>query len=177
MYSQASGIIEKLKANRISRPHLCFEEKSMFYLLGKQYPLHLTKRLRLFDHAFMIPDGSDTEKKQAIIALYKELAKLIIVPKVRQFQEICQLFPEKININSAETRWGSCSGKKTLSFSWKLLQCPEETVDYVIVHELAHLKEMNHSRAFWNVVKSIMPDYAARRAALNRFARTLPCWK
>ncbi|MBR2344610.1 MAG: M48 family metallopeptidase [Lentisphaeria bacterium] len=176
MFMHSGDIVKKLQLRRTCRPAPAFTENSQFWLLGRLYPLHLTRRLCLFDHAFMIPDGSNEDKKAALITLYKELSRHIIINKVTRFQEICHLYPEKININSATTRWGSCSGKKTISFSWKLIQCPEELVDYVVVHELAHLKEMNHSQAFWAEVGKIIPDYADHRAALRKFARQLPHW-
>lgn len=65
----------------------------------------------------------------------------------------------KITIREQKTRWGSCSSKGNLNFNWKLILMPREVLDYVVVHELAHRKEMNHSRAFYQVVESIMPDY------------------
>ena len=65
----------------------------------------------------------------------------------------------KITIRNQKTRWGSCSSKGNLNFNWKLILMPREVLDYVVVHELAHRKEMNHSRAFYQVVESIMPDY------------------
>ena len=145
-------------------------------LLGTSYPLHLTRRLRIFDHAFMIPDGTDAEKKTSMITLYRELAQLIIPKRVSIYSKKSGLKPEKIQINSASTRWGSCSGFKTLSFSWKLVQLPLDVIDYVAVHELSHLQEMNHSPAFWTVVGSIMPDYISRRKKLNELSRTLPRW-
>ena len=65
----------------------------------------------------------------------------------------------RIKINSASSRWGSCSVRKTLNFSWRLLMTPPDVIDYVIVHELAHLKELNHSRRFWLEVEAMLPDY------------------
>ena len=58
-----------------------------------------------------------------------------------------------------ETRWGSCSSEKNLNFNWKLILAPPEVLDYVVVHELCHLKEMNHSKAFWDEVGKVMPEY------------------
>ena len=168
--------VTKLKQRNKQHHELNFSENSTFLLLGTPYPLHLTRRLRIFDHAFMIPDGADDEKKASMITLYRELAQLIIPKRVSIYSEKSGLKPEKIQINSASTRWGSCSGFKTLSFSWKLVQLPLDVIDYVAVHELSHLQEMNHSPAFWTVVGSIMPEYISRRKKLNELSRTLPRW-
>ena len=65
----------------------------------------------------------------------------------------------KITIRNQKTRWGSCSSEKNLNFNWKLILAPPEVLDYVVVHELCHLKEMNHSKAFWDEVGKVMPEY------------------
>ena len=75
-----------------------------------------------------------------------------------------------IRINSARTRWGSCSSKGTLSFSYRLVSYPKETIDAVIIHELAHLTHANHSRKFWDLVYSILPDYEARVKILKNIS-------
>ena len=112
----------------------------------------------MFDEKFMIPNGNEESKKASIITLYRQLAAKIINARVDIYKQLMNLYPEKIRISSASTRWGSCSTNKTLSFSWKLIQCPLECVDYVVVHELAHLAEMNHSAAFWGEVARVLPD-------------------
>ena len=77
---------------------------------------------------------------------------------------------KQINIGDAKTRWGSCSSKRILNYSWRLIMAPPEIIDYVAAHEVAHLKEMNHSPAFWKLVKFIMPDYKLARKWLRTHA-------
>ena len=77
------------------------------------------------------------------------------------------LKPQRISITKAKTRFGSCSSKKTISFSCFLLLYPPEAVDYVVVHELAHLKYMNHQKEFYRLIEQLMPDYKKRRALLK----------
>ena len=72
-------------------------------------------------------------------------------------------------MRNQKTRWGSCSSQGNLNFNNRLLLVPEELVDYVVVHELAHRKEMNHPNAFWNVVEKYMPDYKERRKKLREY--------
>lgn len=176
MVEEQSAVIAGLLARAARRPKPELRDGETFMLLGEPYPLRLTRRLRLFDHGFLIPDGDFEAKKAAMVELYRELAGIMIPRRVEFFQDLCGIRPDKVRINSAETRWGSCSGKRTLSFSWKLIQCPRETVDYVVVHELSHLHEMNHSPAFWRRVGAVLPDYATRRRRLHEFARALPRW-
>lgn len=153
-----------------------FTEGSRFMFLGKAYTLHLTHRLRIFDGGFFVPHGSKEEIRKSMIALYRELAAAIIRKRLLLWLEITGETPEKIRISGANTRWGSCSSNRTISFSWKLIQCPLETVDYVIVHELSHLKELNHSPAFWQQVEKFIPDYRKRKQQLKEFSLQLPHW-
>jgi predicted metal-dependent hydrolase len=72
-----------------------------------------------------------------------------------------------ITITSAKTRWGSCSGDNALRYTYRLLYCPKEIIDYVVVHELAHTVEHNHSKRFWQVVERYIPDWKERRKWLK----------
>ena len=80
---------------------------------------------------------------------------------------------KRIRISNAVSRWGSCSSNKTLSFNWRLIMAPIDVIDYVIVHELAHLVEMNHSKKFWGILGEIMPDYMDKRRWLRIHGRKL----
>ena len=159
----------------LQRPALSFDENSRFALLGKFYPLKQTARLYCFDgERFLIPRGSDDEMKTKLISLYQEMAKKYIFKRCTELQSYCNLHPDNLRLSSADTRWGSCNSKRTISFSWKLIQCPPELIDYVIIHELAHLKELNHSPKFWRIVASFCPDHQLRKNQLKAFSRQLP---
>ncbi len=90
---------------------------------------------------------------------YKRQAKQYITTRVAEIAKIHNITYNDLRITSAKTRWGSCSSKRNINFSFRLILTPKEVIDYVIIHELSHLKEMNHSKSFWNEVKKIMPDY------------------
>ena len=92
-----------------------------------------------------------------------DLALKVIPDKVRQYAEMMQLSYGRITIRNQKTRWGSCSAKGNLNFNCLLMLVPDEVVDYVVVHELCHLLEMNHSEAFWQQVERIIPDYKIQR--------------
>ncbi len=104
---------------------------------------------------------------------YKKEAKLYLQQKCLHFSEIMGLLPGAVKINSAKTRWGSCNRKGDINFTYRLLFVPEKLIDYVVVHELAHLKEMNHSSRFWSVVGQTMPDYKLRRKQLREYERQI----
>ena len=104
----------------------------------------------------------------ADIAVLKKRAKLILKQKTDKYSEIMGLKYGRITITSATTRFGSCSSKGNISYSYRLMLYPEEAIDYVVVHELAHLAEMNHSKRFYAIVERILPDYKCRAAMLKK---------
>jgi hypothetical protein len=89
------------------------------------------------------------------------------------------LYANKIGITAAKTRWGSCSGRNNINFSWRLMMAEPEVIDYVIVHELAHIKEKNHGKQFWRLVEKYEPDYRERKNKLKQLADRLiaDCWE
>ena len=102
------------------------------------------------------------ERKQGI-----ELAKMLIPERVAYFAKQMDVTYGRITIREQKTRWGSCSSKGNLNFNWKLVLFEPELLDYVVVHELAHRIEMNHSANFWIIVESVLPDYKERRKRLR----------
>ncbi len=99
---------------------------------------------------------------------YKKEARELIPPRVEQIANKHGFSYNTIKITSAQTRWGSCTSKKNLNFTYRLVLAPQEVMDYVIVHELCHLRQMNHSKKFWNEVATIMPDYKNQELWLKK---------
>jgi predicted metal-dependent hydrolase len=109
-------------------------------------------------------------KNEPDAALEKNLraqAKGILPGRVAYYAGRMGVAPGQIKITGAKTRWGSCSAKGNLNFSWRLMLAGEREIDYVVVHELAHLREMNHSPRFWAVVEAALPDYRERKKSLT----------
>ncbi|MBQ9746213.1 MAG: M48 family metallopeptidase [Clostridia bacterium] len=96
-----------------------------------------------------------------------ELAKSIIPAKVAHFAAIMGVTPASVKITGAKTRFGSCSGKNALCFTWRLMCYPENAIDYVVIHELSHIYHHNHSKEFWKTVEKYMPDYKEARKILH----------
>jgi len=98
----------------------------------------------------------------------KKIAKEYIVQRTGELANQLGFKFNKIRIKGQKTRWGSCSSKKNLNFNWKLILTSKVCVDYVIIHELAHTKEMNHSKNFWDLVEQCMSDYKVHRKTLKK---------
>ena len=108
-----------------------------------------------------IPGTEAAERRSERIetkCLYTK-SKETITKRVSYFARLMGVSYRNITIREQKTRWGSCSSEKNLNFNWKLILAPPEVLDYVVVHELCHLKEMNHSKAFWDEVGKVMPEY------------------
>ena len=111
------------------------------------------QRSRIEQH----PEPSDEQREQLI-----RRAKEILPERVAYYSGLMELHPPGITITGAVSRFGSCSPKNRLCFSWRLMQYPMRAVDYVVVHELAHIRHKNHGRDFYALVQSILPDYRER---------------
>ena len=105
--------------------------------------------------------------------LYRDKAREIFEQKVSYYAQMMGVSYGRIAIRDQKTRWGSCSGEGNLNFNWRLIFAPEGVLDYVVVHELAHRKEMNHSPRFWRVVEDTMPEYRKYQKWLKENGRGL----
>ncbi len=108
------------------------------------------------------PEPTDEERK-ALLAQAREYLPM----RVDYWSGIMGLTPTVLKITSARTRFGSCSGKNSLCFSWRLMQYPPEAIDYVVVHELAHIRHHDHSPAFYALIERYMPDWRERMKLLK----------
>ena len=122
------------------------------------------------------PQIKNIPKDTATCALekrYRDAAKEYIPKRVEYYHSLTGGSYKKITIRDQKTRWGSCSSNGTLSFNYRLMLAPPRVLDYVVVHELCHLTHMNHSKAFWDMVASILPEYKEYRKWLKDNGHTL----
>lgn len=113
-----------------------------------------------------IEEKPEVLTEEQMQALY-EKARRILPDRVRYYSAQMGLKPSAVRINRAKTRFGSCSSQGSINFSCRLLQCPKEAVDYVVVHELAHLRFMNHGKEFYRLIETYLPDYRERKKRLK----------
>lgn len=116
------------------------------------------------------------ERLAAIDRWYRREARGRIEAVVAREAERLGLYPTKVTIRDQRTRWGSCSTSGTLSFNWRLVIGPAEALDYVVVHELVHLRHHDHSSRFWTALSDAMPDWRPRAAWLRANERSLTSW-
>lgn len=104
---------------------------------------------------------------------YKKKLGPVLEHRVAYYAQVMGVSYNRVTIRAQKTRWGSCSARGNLNFNWKLILMPLEVLDYVVVHELAHRIEMNHSDRFWVQVEKILPDYQERRRRLKEYGREM----
>jgi len=115
-------------------------------------------RVRLNNH----PEPTDAERAECIAR-----AEEVLPERVRFYSERMKLVPAGITVTGAKTRFGSCSGKNRICFSWRLMLYPDAAIDYVVVHELAHIRYKNHGKDFYALIASVLPDYKERQKLLR----------
>jgi hypothetical protein len=162
------------KMNEIKRrppiPIHEYAEGELFLFLGRSYPLHIVENGsmaieradRLHVSSMLIPDIRNQLKHW-----YREEARKDIHARCMWFSLKTGHVPATIRITDARQRWGSCTHKGGLNFSWRLIQAPPEIVDYVVVHELVHISQPDHSKKFWDKIRKIMPEFEQRRTWLK----------
>jgi predicted metal-dependent hydrolase len=171
--SKAGWIRQKqadaLKHAPVTEKHFRVGERFLF--LGREYSLGVVEKQRTaltFEGQFILSQKAMPRAAQAFEQWYKAQALKVLSERVRYYAAKHGFQPGRIRISSARTRWGSCSSKGTLSFTWRLVMAPLEVIDYVVIHELVHLKVKNHSKTFWGSVAALMPDYKKYVAWLKK---------
>ena len=122
-------------------------------------------------------EGADLKPevvKSRLCVWYKHQARCHFQERITHFGAQAGVMPKQLTVRSQRTRWGSCSARGTISLNWRLMQVPANLVDYVVIHELCHLRHLNHSPAFWEMVGEIVPDWRDRRAQLRALQSQLP---
>ncbi len=182
LQEKSNWIIKKLAAREQNYvPPIRWQDGETLQLLGNPFTLfaiqHSKNKQPQFDHDSLTiatpePDNTDLIQRK-VIQWYKKQA-------LTDFSRRLEILAAKLNVatpplklSNAQSRWGSCSSRGDIRLNWRLLQAPPHIINYVICHELAHLKEMNHSAKFWAVVESIFPEYKAAEKELKAISNQL----
>lgn len=179
--SKREWLFEKLQhaPKYQDRPHAPGKEvvsgESALYL-GREYRMTLTNAPEgevVFDRAFLIPQGDRLQTRQAFRNWYWKQATTIILPRVSRYAEELGVKVAEAAIVDNRLRWGSCTTKNNIRLNWRLIKAPMAVIDYVIVHELAHLLEANHTPDFWNIVRAKLPGAEKSKAWLKAHGQLL----
>ncbi|MBD5395437.1 MAG: M48 family metallopeptidase [Lachnospiraceae bacterium] len=179
---EATAIRLKREREKKERERLKLESGDILPLLGNQLLLSVIREDRsrakitcVRERLLMyVPYDADYEYRQNTLEKwYRKEALAIISKKAAYYAEMLGVRYEDIHIKDQKSRWGSCSGKGNLNFNWRLIMAPEQVLDYVVIHELCHLRHMDHSREFWELVESICPFYKQLKKWLKEHGESL----
>jgi predicted metal-dependent hydrolase len=149
--------------------------ESAFYM-GRQYRIELVKtdlaNVR-FAQRFLVPTTEKSEQREALRSWYVGRAKEKIIPRAQQHAEQLGVNVAKVKIVDNRFRWGSCTPNNNVNFNWRLIKAPTFVIGYVIIHELAHLIEANHTSRFWNIVRSHTPQMEKAKEWLKQYGQLL----
>lgn len=153
------------KANWINK-HVSFfsEDREKYLALEKDEVPFLGEAVK---------PGFDITKRKSVEEWYRSHAKEYLNTRLVHLAAEFGYTYNKVSVRGAKTRWGSCSMKKNISLNWRLMKAPPHIIDYVILHELAHTKIFDHSKAFWSKLAETCPDYQGARTWLKRFGKFL----
>lgn len=164
-----------------------YEQNTLFYL-GQRYPVQIETfpfaKIRgecvLENTHFQVTlaqgltaSAQQNLYKRTLENWYRERAREVLSERTDYFVTLMQVKPNTIIIKTQKRRWGSCDAKNNIRYNWKIIMAEPALIDYLIVHELAHIKHKNHSKKFWNFVASRVPDHQQRRKKLHQFGQSI----
>lgn len=162
--------VKKMSAVAKKRQPKKYDGGEIFMVFGKEYAMCISSvddKIRIYEDKIFFPSKFLDNPNEHMVKWYIGIAKKYLVIRTEQIAAQLNLKYNKVKVTRADKRWGSCSSKKNINFSYKLIMANEVAVDYVIIHELCHLLHMNHSRLYWNSVASIMPRYKEQKKYLK----------
>lgn len=177
LHEKSAWIIDKLEewAER-KAPAIEWADGAAIPFRGELFTLLLAPKKRapaqLHGEVLHVPVGAEAQAEaieKSVTNWYRAEALQVFRECADHFAPMLGVSPREIRLSTARTQWGSCTAQGVLRFNWQLVKMPLHLIDYVVVHELAHLIEMNHSPAFWRVVERVYPGYKSCRAELHGY--------
>ena len=174
--------LKKIEKQKQLRPEFKYRTGDKFYYFGEPVTLEVSpsdrKRpaIRIRKNQMLITLHQNISKSDGVTAVkktieqfYRKKAEEVIHDRLQFFNEHYDFCYNRVTLRNQKSRWGSCSRLKNLNFNWRLIMAPIEVIDYVVVHEMCHLKEMNHSARYWNLVAETIPGYKEVRKWLKKY--------
>lgn len=146
----------------VPKPYKEFVSGESIMYLGHLYKLEIVNEDFMgvrFENSFSISSFHKSKANQFLKDFYYEHAKEILIPHIIRFAESLGVVHKKISVTDLKYRWGSCTPKGNINFNWRIIKAPINIIDYIIVHELTHLLEANHTADFWNIISVQLPHY------------------
>ncbi len=178
LHEKADWVVRQLDDWQSKKPPPIFwAEGACIPFRGEEFILTLTPRVRgaiprLQGEVLHVPVGMEAEAssiEKAVTQWYRSEALQVFRECVEYYAPLLQVSPRELKLTAARTQWGNCTESGVVRLNWQLVKMPLHLIDYVVVHELAHLKEMNHSPSFWRVVEIACPDYKQCRSELHSY--------
>ncbi|WP_410500097.1 M48 family metallopeptidase [Chitinibacter sp. S2-10] len=144
--------------------------------MGAQRTLQPALRGKLCDDTLFLCAANDSKIAEALARFYQRAARPYFAERIAIWSARMGLHPKQLALSSARTRWGSCTSQGVVRLNWRLMQAPANVIDYVVIHELAHLAEMNHSARFWALVAAVCPHWKNERDWLKSHGARLLAW-
>ena len=155
-------------ARTLHKDILSYNSLLYFGTLYKPQFVESVKQIEIDGENINIPILTKVEKVQKILVKwYKIQAEKALITRVEYFLQIMSLKCTSVKLINSKRKWGTCDSSGNLAFNWRTIMLPHKIIDYIVVHEITHILEMNHSKAFWEVVQAIVPDYKSRRQLLK----------
>jgi predicted metal-dependent hydrolase len=176
LQDKAHWVVEKLDGWQSRKPaEVRWADGESISFIGEKLTLRIRPSLfagvpqqRGRELWLFVVDQSDAAHIEGLVSdWYRRHAESLFAERVAHYAPLLNVAPRALKLSSAKTQWGSCTARGTVRLNEQLIRLPLRLIDYVVVHELAHLREMNHSAAFWDVVGSACPDYAKLRRELK----------
>jgi len=173
-------VLDKLAAwrDRPAPEKLAVIDGTIIFTLGEPLTVAISESKRaswqFADNQLRLNISPTVDANQLLEKALREKARATFTERLAHYAPLLGVGLPPLRLSSARTRWGSCSHHGGIALNWRLIFMPLAIVDYVVAHELAHLKEMNHSPRFWSVVEQLCPDWKARRLELRQLAHQIP---
>jgi predicted metal-dependent hydrolase len=172
--------VNEVRKRNLNTVHKEFVSGEEFLYLGEKYTLKIAEldlakpevliqadTIVVYIFKGLTRESRKQVVKETLIKWYRQCFTEVVEERIEKYSLYLSVSPRKVVVKDQKTRWGSCSEKRNINLNWRLVMAPIEIIDYVVVHELCHLRIMNHSKDFWNLIESTLPNYRESRGWLK----------
>jgi predicted metal-dependent hydrolase len=172
--------VNEVRKRNLNTVHKEFVSGEEFLYLGEKYTLKIAEldlakpevliqadTIVVYIFKGLTGESRKQVVKETLIKWYRQCFTEVVEERIEKYSLYLSVSPRKVVVKDQKTRWGSCSEKRNINLNWRLVMAPIEIIDYVVVHELCHLRIMNHSKDFWNLIESTLPNYRESRGWLK----------